>query len=365
MVLFGSYDEVLHPRVAVLREGLTEAGCQVCTVNEPLGASTADKVAAAGSLTAAVRFVGRVLRSWWRLQRRGRRVPAPDVVLVGYLGHLDVHLARLLWPRSVIMLDHMVGLADTVRSRGLDRGITRWLLDRVDRAALARADVVVVDTEEQLRHLPPSAQPRAVVAPVGAARSWHGHPRPSPPPPLRICFVGLFTPLHGTPVIARALATVFERDVDVVVSMVGSGQDLDATRSAAGAAASRIDWIDWVDSDELASFVASHHVSLGIFGTTDNAQRVAPTKVYQGIAAGQTVVTSDTAPQRRAFGDTAIYVPPGDADALADVLTDLATGRRALVVPSDVERERFSPRHVVEPLLQVADLPVQIDLRAR
>ena len=78
VVLFGSYDEVLHPRVAVLREGLVEARCQVRTVNEPLGASTADKVAAAGALGPALRFVGRVARSSWRLQRRGRRIQAPD-----------------------------------------------------------------------------------------------------------------------------------------------------------------------------------------------------------------------------------------------------------------------------------------------
>ena len=53
-------------------------------------------------------------------------------------------------------------------------------------------------------------------------------------------------------------------------------------------------WIDWVDADELPGVVAEHDVCLGIFGTTDKAPRVVPNKVYQGVASGCAVVTSDT-----------------------------------------------------------------------
>lgn len=357
-VMFGSYDEFRHPRVAVLREGLVDAGWDVTVVNEPLGASTADKVAAARSPFAAARFVGRVLRSWALLWARGRRVPAPDVVVVGYLGHLDVHLARLLWRRSELVLDHLVGLADTVRDRGLDTGATYRLLDLVDRAAVARADVVVVDTDEQLAQLPESAQRRAVVVPVGAAHLWFEQTAPPPPPPLRVCFVGLFTPLHGAPVIGRALAILHDRDVPVDVSMVGTGQDLASTRCAAGPAAAQVNWIDWVDAEDLPAFVASHHVSLGIFGTTPKALRVVPTKVYQGVAAGTTVVTSDTAPQRRALGDAAVYVPPGDASALADVLSMMATGDHSIATAEGVA-DRFAPRVVLTSLLDRLDHPLR------
>ena len=96
-VLFGSFDEHRHPRVTVLREGLIDAGWDLTVVNEPLGASTADKVAAARSPLAAMRFIGRVLRSWVRLlvpgaphprTRRGgrrlsgtpRRAPGPPAL---------------------------------------------------------------------------------------------------------------------------------------------------------------------------------------------------------------------------------------------------------------------------------------------
>jgi SAM-dependent methyltransferase len=94
--------------------------------------------------------------------------------------------------------------------------------------------------------------------------------------------------------------------------MVGSGQELPATRSAAARNA-HVTWIDWTAAADLPALVGSHEVCLGIFGTGAKALRVVPNKVYQGAAAGCAVVTSDTAPQRAALGDDALLVPPGDA----------------------------------------------------
>lgn len=356
VLLFGSYDETLHPRVAVLREGMADTGNVVDILNVPLGMSTADKVSAASSLLGTLRLLVAVARSWSRLWRAGRRLPDPDVVVVGYMGHFDVHLAARLWPRSTLVLDHLVGLADTARDRGLASGVKYRLLDRLDRMALGRADIVVVDTAEQREGLPRSVHDRAVVVPVGATAEWFAHgpsrSRDLDPGPLRVCFVGLFTPLHGAEVIGRAIALLVDDD-RFEFTMVGNGQDRDATRAAAERASVR--WIDWVPSAELPELVASQDVCLGIFGTTDKAGRVVPTKVYQGLAAGNIVVTSDTDAQRRALGDAAEYVPAGDPIALAERLVAIAERRSSK--PDDHERvaaaaEKFTPERVVRPLTE-------------
>ena len=52
-------------------------------------------------------------------------MPAPDVVLVGYLGHFDVHLARLLFRGVPVVLDHLVGASDTARDRRLEAARAR------------------------------------------------------------------------------------------------------------------------------------------------------------------------------------------------------------------------------------------------
>jgi glycosyltransferase involved in cell wall biosynthesis len=276
-------------------------------------------------------------------------------VFVGYLGHFDVLLARLLYPRGRIVLDQMIFAADTARDRGVSGGAKLRLLDTLDRFAVRAADLVVLDTSEHVDLLPPGQASKGVVVPVGAPEAWFaaGAARPEPRPgQLRVAFYGLYTPLQGATVIGEALGELAGHP-EIVVTMIGNGQERDAARAAA-AANDAVTWLDWVPPADLPSVIAAHDVCLGIFGITPKALRVVPNKVYQGAAAGCVIVTSDTAPQCRALGDAAAYVPPGDAKALADVLLALAgdPGRVAALAEAArrTARQRFTPQAIVEPL---------------
>ena len=164
-------------------------------------------------------------------------------------------------------------------------------------------------------------------------------------------FYGLYTPLQGTPVIGAALSRIAGAPIEV--TMVGRGQDAPAARAAA-AANPAVRWLDWVPAADLPALVAGHDVCLGIFGTGDKALRVVPNKVFQGAAAGCAIVTSDTAPQRRALGDAAVLVPPGDPGALAEALRRLADDRAELARLRGQARglalEQFAPERIVAPL---------------
>ncbi|MFP5257256.1 MAG: glycosyltransferase [Acidimicrobiia bacterium] len=353
ILFFGTYDERTHPRVRALREGLAARGHEVTSVNEPLGVSTSARVGAAKNPLRAPALGARVLRRWVRLWRRGAGLD-PEVVVVGYLGHFDVHLARRRFRTAVLVLDHMVSLGDTVRDRGLGhRSPVARALDVIDRAALRVADVAVVDTEEQAAELPRRPRHLAVV-PVTPPEPWlEVQPAAAPGSgPLRVVFFGLYTPLQGAPIVGAALAELAERD-DIEVTMVGTGQDLAATRQAA-CPNPNVRWIDWVASDQLPTLVASHHVCLGIFGTTPKSQRVVPNKVLQGAAAGCAIVTSDTPVQRRLLGDGACYVPAGDAAALASVLARLAADPDELIDRrrwmTQRMRRDLTPHSAAEPL---------------
>ncbi|HEX4431267.1 MAG TPA: glycosyltransferase [Frankiaceae bacterium] len=304
----------------------------------------------------AYRLVLRLAGSWTRLARRRFADRSRyDAVLVGYLGHFDVLLARLLYPRRRIALDQMIFAADTARDRGVSGGVKLRLLDALDHLAVRAASIVLLDTAEHVELLPPGERRKAVVVPVGAPAAWFaaGEQRPAPDPArLRVAFFGLYTPLQGAVVIGEALALLADHP-EIAVTMIGKGQDLDATRSAAAGNAS-VTWLEWVAADELAAVVASHDVCLGIFGETPKALRVVPNKVYQGAAAGCVIVTSDTAPQRRMLADAALYVPPGDPKALADALVSLAADPAAVASLGAAARQaaldRFTPAAIVEPL---------------
>lgn len=357
VLLFGTYDTRLHPRIKTIAEGLRDRGVDVAECNAPLGLDTAARVKLLAEPWRLPALAARLANRWATLALKARRGPwRPDVVVVGYLGHFDVHLARLLFPRTTIVLDHMVSASGTGRDRGLDGGPRKAVLRAIDAAALRAADIVAVDTDEHRETLPERYAERAVVVPVGAPAAWFGEVAAGAGGPLRVVFYGLYTPLQGATVIGEALALLAGKDIEV--TMIGTGQDYAATRAAA-AGNDRVSWLDWVPSGDLPELVASHDVCLGIFGTGDKARRVVPNKVFQGAAAGCAIVTSDTAPQRRALGDAAVLVPPGDAKALAEALAGFAADRATLAAARararSLAERAFSPRAVAEPVMHLLE----------
>ena len=355
LIAFGTYDVRTHPRVGVLVEGLRASGDQVREVNVRLGIDTAGRVAMLRQPWRLPLLLLRLARCWTVLAVRGyleRRRDPPDAVLVGYLGHFDVLLARLLFRRSVVVLDHLVFAADTAADRGVAGSWKVRLLARLDRLALTAADVVVVDTEENGRLVPADLADRVVVVPVGAPAAWFAAGDAAGPRGgdlLRVVFFGLFTPLQGTPAIGAAIG-LLAGDPRVRMTMVGRGQDrAEAQRLAAGNP--RVEWMDWVPAAQLPELVARHDVCLGILGTGAKARRVVPNKVYQGAAAGCAVITSDTPPQRSALGDAAVFVEPGDAAGLAAALGGLAgdpaTLEKLRCAARDRAGERFTAPAVV------------------
>lgn len=348
LLFFGTYDARRHPRVEVLIEGFRAAGDTVTEVNVPLGLDTSDKVKILKKPWLVVPFVLRLLRAWALLTLRARRIGDVDAVVVGYLGHLDVLLARRLFPRKRIALDYLISLSDTGKDRGGGRIVKA--MAAADRRAAKASDLVILDTNEQ--SVTVLAEPRegTVVVPVGAPEWWFSEPRPLDPSPLKVVFFGLYTPLQGCPAIGRAIASL-AGEPGVSFTMIGDGQDRAETQRLA--AGGNVTWLDWVDGDDLPALVASHHVCLGVFGT-GKGERVVPNKVYQGAAAGCVVVTSDTPPQRSMMGDAALYVPTLDASALAETLRDLAHDPDRVTKLREaayaLAQERFHPETVVAPL---------------
>ena len=363
VTVFGTYDAKAHPRVGIIADGLRAHGYEVQECNAPLGLDTAARVKILAQPWRVPVLLGTLARRWLRLARAARRQPRPDLVVVGYLGHFDVRLARRLYRRTPIVLDHLIGASDTARDRQLSGGIRQVLLRATDSGALRCADLVAVDTEEHLNTLPPEHRDRAVVVPVGAPHAWFeaapedaSAAQPDAPLPLRVLFFGLYTPLQGAPVIGQALALLAGEPIEA--TMVGKGQDGPQTRQAAAPNAA-VRWLDWVAPDELPALVAAHDVCLGIFGTGPKALRVVPNKVFQGAAAGCAIVTSDTAPQRRMLGDAAVFVPPGDPEALADALRGLAADRDSLLRARTAARRlalsSFAAEQIVRPLIKRLD----------
>jgi glycosyltransferase involved in cell wall biosynthesis len=322
VLFFGSYDVRQHPRVQVLKEGLAARGHEIEECNAPLGFDTAARVRAVKQPWRAPEFGVRLMLAWARLWRKSRFVPPADAILVAYMGHFDVHLARRLWPDRPILLDHFVSARDTALDRGATSDGLLRLLGRLDRAAVNAADIPFVDAEGHLDLLEPEKREHAVVVPIGAPSRWYRPPEHGSGSALKVVYHGTYTPLQGAPVIGEAIGQL-AGDPGIQFTMVGDGQDRSRTVELASANP-HVQWRGWVDQSQMPALVAEHDVCLGIFGTTPKGLRVVPNKAYQGAAAGCAVLTSDTKPQRRALQEAAVYTPPGNAGALAEALRSLA-----------------------------------------
>lgn len=359
---FGTYDVRSHPRVRVLIEGMRAHGILIDELNRPLGVGTSGRVAALTSPLAALKFGLTLAARWLSLawgSRKYRGKARPDALLVGYLGHFDVVLARILFPHTQIILDHLIFAADTAKDRNVGGDFKNRLLTRLDNIALAAADVVVVDTADHQAMIPEKMRPKSVIVPVGAPNAWFAarDETRAPTTPLSVIFFGLFTPLQGASTIARALRLLSEHGVSVNVTFVGAGQDeAECRQILAGELGSvHLTWLDWVAAEQLPSVVANADVCLGIFGETDKARRVVPNKVYQGMAAGCAVITSDTPLQREMLSAAAQYVPAGDAAGLASAIEDFTVAEHVRDVRARAGARadaKFRPEQVVRPLLE-------------
>lgn len=180
----------------------------------------------------------------------------------------------------------------------------------------------------------PAQQVRAIPNGVGTGFSRRGGDQDLAP---AILFVGRQDPYKNLPLLIEAFARLHLALPEARLVVVGAA---DPRYPAAAEAARRlginefIDWKGYVDARRLAE--AYRQASVYVlpsryegFGLT----------VLEAMACGTPVVCSDIPALREVAGEAALFVPPGDADALAAAI------RRLLADPETAGRLRSAGVH--------------------
>ena len=354
---FGTYD-VEQSRNNVIIQGLRQNGVEVVECHVRLWRNTADKIRSARRGLLNPGLLGRVLTSYLRLIRRYAKIGDYDVMVVGYAGHFDLFLARLLtsFSRKPLVFDALLSLTETVvEDRGLaPRGspLAR-LVYLVDRCSCRLADLVLLDTEAHIRHFHHDLGVRLDKlrqVPVGADAIYCSaalqqrnmgqignlpYSRgPSPVGeggPFRVVYFGQYIPLHGVNYIVEA-AKILEDDPDIRFELVGDGQ----TYEEASSLAERLQVKNvtfhhtWLSPEELiAQHIIPADVCLGAFGDSPKARRVVPIKVFVALAMGKAVITGDSPAAREMLtqGRDAILCEMANPRALARAILLLKNNR--------------------------------------
>jgi glycosyltransferase involved in cell wall biosynthesis len=248
-----------------------------------------------------------------------------DAFIVGYPGHLDLPAARRAARGRPIVFNPLVSLADTLvgdRRRFRPGSVAARLLEGIDRRAFRSADLVVADTQTHAQFLADLAGLAVVEVCFVGAEDRLFRPGWELPRRFTALFVGKLIPLQGVETILAAARLA----QDIPFRIVGSGQLAPLLSSPPP----NVEHVAWVDYERLPAELHRAGCALGIFGTTGKAHRVIPNKAFQAIACGTPLVTADTPATREllADGDSAVLVPPGDAEALAGAVHSLAADAR-------------------------------------
>jgi glycosyltransferase involved in cell wall biosynthesis len=345
---FGTYDKS-RPRNRILLEGLRKSGVEVIECHYSPWGDVEDKsqLGWVNRLWTAVRFIWGYLF----LTIRYLSIGSHDGIIVGYLGHFDMFLAKplALLRGKPLIFDAFLSLYDTVvedRRLFSPRSIPARLLFWVDRTACRMADRILLDTRAHIDyfvktfHLPEVRFQRVF---VGAEeplfypceeKEEQEQKRvdklfPDTRPPaldgrFHVLFYGQFIPLHGIETIIRA-AGLLERE-DVVFTLIGKGQETaKIERLARDLNLSSIRWIDWVPYAELRKYICEADVGLGVFGSTEKARRVIPNKAFQILACRRPLITGDSSAARELLtdGESAILCRMANPEALADAILRL------------------------------------------
>jgi glycosyltransferase involved in cell wall biosynthesis len=314
VLYFGTYERD-YPRNAQVISALRSAGVEVVERHAPVWERSRDNWAARSG--AALRLMLAEARLWWPPRDEY------DVVLVGYPGHFDMPRARRAAGKRPLVFNPLVSLHDTMvgdRARYGERSFAARVLKAVDRKALRLADLVVADTHANADFLAAVGEiPRAKIEVcfVGAEDRLF-HPGWRPDDPFRVLFVGKLIPLHGLDTILEAARIAPE----IPFRVIGSGQ----LEPLLDERPENVEWIPWVNYEDLPRELWGAGCALGVFGTTDKAQRVIPNKAFQALACGTPLITAETPAARELFAHErdALLVPPGDPVALSEAVQWLA-----------------------------------------
>jgi hypothetical protein len=254
-----------------------------------------------------------------------------DAVVVGYPGHFDIPQARsIAGPKPLVFLPRISLTRELVerRQRFRPRSVTARVLQATDVRALKLANAVVADTDVAADHLAEvGALPRERVVTIFAGaeeRIFREEWSPVYP------FGALHVPSAGTSIdtLLDAAGLVPELPVRIV------GSELRG-------APPNVEWRP-TPYDDLG--LAFAHAGVAIGGLDESVD--IPDGAFRALATGTPLVTADTAAARELLvhEESALLVPAGDAEAVANALRRVAGDARLRLQLSESGRRTYAHR---------------------
>lgn len=259
-----------------------------------------------------------------------------SALLVNFPGYYLMPLAWWLTrrPRKMLIFDAFISISDTLVS---DRKKVSWLHPiawlyyLADVISCHLADEVLIDTQAHKQFFMKQfflKDDRVRVLYVGTrddlffpGKSEHLLADNK----YNILFIGSYIPLQGIEYILGAADKLREKN-DMHFTLIGGGQTYtQMTERAKKLDLQNVTFLPFQPIEQLPRYLRSCDVALGIFGTSDKADRVIPHKVYDAVACGVPVITARNRAIEEKFrdGKEVFLCKTGDADSLAQTILNV------------------------------------------
>ncbi|QQE67071.1 glycosyl transferase family 1 [Leptolyngbya sp. BL0902] len=180
-------------------------------------------------------------------------------------------------------------------------------------------------------------------------------------PTFTIGFVGTMKTWHGLPTLMAAFRQLHDHCPQARLLMVGEGParlDCAAEMEQYGLDTA-VDWVGAVEPSQIPHWLTRMDVAVAPYPKLEQFY-FSPLKVYEYMAAGLAVIASDIGQLRQVItpGTTGLLVPPGDEDALVQVLLQLQQNPTLRQHLGQQAQQQIASHHtwlqVVERILNVA-----------
>ena len=170
--------------------------------------------------------------------------------------------------------------------------------------------------------------------------------------PFTVGWIGRMTGIKRTDDVLLAFKSLRERGIDARLCLVGDGPDRDQVERRAHELGVMRDTLFLGYQEQVASFFAAFDVFI-----LPSANEGTPVTAIEALAAGKPVVATRVGgiPDVVRDGEDGFLVAPGDVEALADRLAELATDDKLRERMGEAARARVRERYSVQRLVDDVD----------
>ncbi len=331
---FGTYRSE-YSRNRIMIKGLKKNNVDVIECHENLWEGIEDRVNAVKKGLMNPRLWKRFIVSYYLLLRKFCSLPEFDILVVGYPGHFDIFIAKLLsiFSKKPVIWDVFMSIYLISVERKLERKspFTVNFLKLVEYIALRLPNKLIIDTRQyaswfnQNYNIPLK---KFCLVPTGADDEVFNTKNKflfSPKEFFTVLYYGTFIPNHGVPYIIEA-AKCIENEKSIIFQFIGTGPELNlCLEMVKSYKLKNVEFISWMEQAELINYINKADVVLGAFGKTPQSLMTVQNKIYESMAMEKLVITGDSEAIRSQFTNykELIFCDRDDPENLANALKEL------------------------------------------